>query len=391
MQSNPLLKNSPLAALNGIRVVELGQNLAAPYAAAVFGDLGAEVIKVEKPGGDDARGWGPPFVDGSSTSFHMMNRNKKSVVLSLDQPQDRAAFLRLIESADIFIHNLRPGVAQKLKIDGSDLIAVNPRLIYCSMSAFGHQGPLSARPGYEPLLQAFSGLISVNGDPNGPPSRVGPSIVDLGTGMWTVIGALTALLTRQQTGLGTIVETSLFETALSWTGRHIADYGATGNIPPRVGTGHNSLTPYQAFDTKDGPLVIAAGNDRLFAKLARLLGHPEWIDDPRFATNAQRTRHRDDLLPLIADIIATEGFDSWIVKLEAEGVPCAPIHSIPQVLAHPQTKALGMLLESPIESLVLTGLPLALDKQRAGFGTVAPVLGSDQGEFDLRSPDDSAV
>lgn len=375
----------PLSSLAGIKVVELGQNLAAPYASNILADLGAEVIKVEKPGGDDCRGWGPPFVDELSTSFHLMNRNKKSVVLSLDQAEDKAAFLALIDGTDVFIHNLRPGVAEKLGIAGPDLMARNPRLIYCAMNAFGHAGPMQSKPGYEPLLQAFSGLVSVNGDPAGPPSRVGPSIVDLGTGMWCVIGALAALNQRRDTGKGAIVATSLFETALGWAARHIADYGATNKIPPRVGTGHNSLTPYQAFSTASGPLVIAAGNDRLFAKLANVLGHPEWATDPRFAVNADRTRNRAVLLPLIEEIVLRKGFDEWIPLLEAAGVPCAPIHSVPQVLAHPQTRALGMMLESGNDQLQIAGLPLSIDGRRPGYGAAAPKTGAHQTEINQKA------
>ena len=370
--------NAPLPHLGGITVVELGQNLAAPYAASIFGELGANVIKIEKDGGDDCRGWGPPFVDGTSTSFHLMNRNKKSIVLSLDQPQDKAVFDRLIAKADIFIHNLRPGVEEKLGVDAAALMRLNPRLIYCGMNAFGHAGPMESKPGYEPLLQAFAGLVSVNGDPPGPPSRVGPSIVDMGTGMWTVIGALTALLNRQATGQGSVVQTSLFETALGWVSRHVADYGATGKIPPRVGTGHNSLTPYQAFEAADGPVVIAAGNDRLFAKMAGVLGHSEWVNDPRFATNAERTRNRDTLLPMIVELVRLRPAQQWTDLLEAAGVPCAPINSVPQVVAHEQTHAIGMLLDSQNEQLKIMGLPLSIDGQRPGFGAKAPALGEHQ-------------
>ena len=370
--------NAPLPHLGGITVVELGQNLAAPYAASIFGELGANVIKIEKDGGDDCRGWGPPFVYGTSTSFHLMNRNKKSIVLSLYQPQDKAVFDRLIAKADIFIHNLRPGVEEKLGVDAAALMRLNPRLIYCGMNAFGHAGPMESKPGYEPLLQAFAGLVSVNGDPAGPPSLVGPSIVDMGTGMWTVIGALTALLNRQATGQGSVVQTSLFETALGWVSRHVADYGATGKIPPRVGTGHNSLTPYQAFEAADGPVVIAAGNDRLFAKMAGVLGHSEWVNDPRFATNAERTRNRDTLLPMIVELVRLRPAQQWTDLLEAAGVPCAPINSVPQVVAHEQTHAIGMLLDSQNEQLKIIGLPLSIDGQRPGFGAKAPALGEHQ-------------
>ncbi len=377
--------NSPLPQLSDIKVVEMGQNLAAPYAASIFGELGAEVIKVEKSGGDDARGWGPPFVSGTSTTFHLMNRNKKSVVLSVDKEEDMAVFHRLVADADIFIHNLRPGVAEKLGLDAEQLMKLNPRLIYCAQNAFGHSGPMQSKPGYEPLLQAFSGLVSVNGDPAGPASRVGPSIVDLGTGMWTVIGALTALHDRERTGRGSVVTTSLFETALGWVSRHAADYGATGQIPPRVGTGHNSLTPYQAFEAADGPLVIAAGNDRLFAKLAAVLGHPEWSDNELFATNAQRTVNRDRLLPLISKILLERTVNAWVAALEPVGVPCSPIQSVPQVVAHEQTRAIGMLLDAPSEQLTIFGLPLSIDGQRPGFGSQAPALGEHQAELTATS------
>ncbi|MHA6691602.1 CaiB/BaiF CoA transferase family protein [Devosia sp. A449] len=370
-----------LSVLQGIKVVEMGQNLAAPYAASILADLGAEVVKVEKPGGDDARGWGPPFVAGSSTSFHLMNRNKQSVVLSIDQEQDRALFLDLIRNADIFVHNLRPGVPEKLEISADDLRAINPRLIYCEQTAFGNAGPMAGKPGYEPLLQAFSGLISINGDPEGPASRVGASVVDLGTGMWSVIGALAALLERQRTGQGGVVTTSLFETAMGWTARHIADYGATGTIPPRVGTGHNSLTPYQAFQSKDGPLVITAGNDRLFAKLAAVLGEPQWVEDPRFLTNSARTQNRSVLLPLIEEKIVQKGFGYWMQVLEAAGVPCAPIHSIPQVVEHPQTLAMDLLLDAQDEKLKLVRLPLALNGAHSDLRGIAPELNSGPGRF----------
>ncbi|MFC4626164.1 CaiB/BaiF CoA transferase family protein [Daeguia caeni] len=367
--------------LAGLKVVELGQNLAGPYAAAIFGELGADVVKVEKKGGDDARQWGPPFVEGKSITFHMINRNKKSVELSLDRPADREAFLNLIREADVFVHNLRPGVAEKLNIGGEEMLKLNPRLIYCEQSAFGHKGPMRLKPGYEPLLQAFAGLISINGDPNGPPSRIGPSVVDLGTGMWSVIGALTALIQRNQTGKGAIIRNSLFETALSWAARHAGDYGATGKIPPRVGTGHNSLTPYQAFEAKDGPVVIAAGNDRLYAKLCQVLGHEEWITDPRFVTNADRTANRPVLVGMIGELIREKTMAEWVELLEAVGVPCAPIHSIPQVLEHEQTKAMGLVLDSPLEQLKLVALPFSIDDWRPGFGTVAPDLGADQAQL----------
>lgn len=367
-------QKAALGQLRGLKVVEMGQNLAGPYASSILGDFGAEVIKVEKPGGDDARGWGPPFIDGIGVSFHLMNRNKKSVVLSLDEPADYEFFLDLIRWADVFVHNLRPGVETKLKADAATLRAINPRLIYAGMSAFGDQGPMTHRPGYEPLLQAFGGMMAVNGDPAGPPSRVGPSVVDLGTGMWTVIGVLAALVDRQATGQGAEVSTSLLETAVNWSARHAADYGATGQVPPRVGTGHNSLTPYGAYQASDGAFIIAAGNDRLFSKLAQAVGCPEWVNDPRFTTNAERTRNRDTLNPLLAEVISRKTMSEWDEILQQAGVPCSPIHSIPEVIEHPQVKAMEMFLDHSDDQLRLARLPLSIDGARAGFGTDTPAL-----------------
>lgn len=369
-----------LGQLSGLRVVEMGQNLAAPYASSILADLGAEVIKVEKPGGDDARGWGPPFINDQGVSFHLMNRNKKSVTIALDDEADYDAFLDLIRSADVFIHNLRPGVEDKLKVDAATLMEVNPRLIYAGMSAFGSRGPMKHRPGYEPLLQAFCGMVAINGDPTGPPARVGPSVVDLGTGMWSVIGVLTALVDRERTGRGSRVDTSLLETAVNWSARHAADFGASGQIPPRVGTGHNSLTPYGAYPASDGPIVITAGNNRLFAKLATAIGCPEWIDDPRFTNNADRTGNRDVLNPMLSEVIGRKTMAEWDDILQKAGVPCAPIHSIPEVMEHEQVKAMEMFLDQDREDLRLVRLPLSIDGQVCQVAEEAPALGQHQDE-----------
>lgn len=369
---------SSLGQLSGITVIEMGQNLAAPYASSILADLGAEVIKVEKPGGDDARTWGPPFINGQGVSFQLVNRNKKSVELSLDQPEDYEAFLQLIRSADVFIHNLRPGVEDKLRVDAETLRQVNPALVYSGMSAFGHVGPMKHRPGYEPLLQAFGGMVAINGDPSGPPSRVGPSVVDLGTGMWAVIGVLTALFNRQLTGQGSTVNTSLLETAVNWSARHSADYGASGKTPPRVGTGHNSLTPYGAYNASDGPIVITAGNDRLFAKLAHAIGCPEWLEDPRFTTNNDRTTNRSVLNPLLSEVIATKTMQEWDDILQAAGVPCAPIHSIAEVAENPQVQAMNMFLDSDRPDMRMVRLPLSINGEICRTSEEAPALGSHQ-------------
>lgn len=364
--------------LAGIKVIELGQNLAGPFAGEILADLGATVIKVEKPeGGDDARRWGPPITADAAAGFHAMNRNKLSVVLDLVSEDDRAKLDALLGDSDVLVHNLRPGVMRKLGFGADEVMARHPRLIYCDMGAFGHVGPLRDRPGYEPLMQAFSGLISANGHPDGPPARLGASVVDLGTGMWTAIGALAALLRRGQTGQGCVVNTSLFETALLWCGFHLVTYMTGGGLPVRHGTGHPQIVPYQAFETGNGPLVIAAGNDRLFARLAAALGHPEWAADPLFLTNEDRSRNRQVLLPMIAGIVAGTTKEELSERLEAAGVPCAPIHTVDEVLAHPQTEALGILQRSPQLDLSLIGMPVSFDGERPAYRRDAPALGAD--------------
>ncbi len=367
-----------MAMLDGIKVIELGQNLAGPYASQILGDLGADVIKIEKPGGDDARGWGPPFAsDGVAIAFHTINRGKRSVVMDLSRPEDLAALEALVMEADIFVHNMRPGAPVKIGIGPARLRALNPRLIYCDISAFGHKGPLEGKPGYEPLLQAFGGLVSVNGDPSGPPARMGASVIDFGTGMWTALGALAALQQRHRTGQGCVVNTSLFETALGWVGSHIATYAATGKLPERQSTGHASLTPYQAFQTANGPLVITAGNDRLFAKLASVLGHPEWADDARYRTNADRMAHRPQVIAMVQAVIATDTKEAWADRLEAVGVPCAPINDIAELHDHAQTAAIGVIQHDAQSGVTSWVAPLSFDGKRAAYGTPAPKLGAD--------------
>jgi crotonobetainyl-CoA:carnitine CoA-transferase CaiB-like acyl-CoA transferase len=301
--------------LAGIRVVELGQVLAGPFAGAVFADLGADVVKIEKPdGGDDARQMGPAFRHGAALFYHEFNRGKRSVTLDLKSPEGLRQLHALLEGADIFLHNLRAGVAEQLGIGAEETCRRHPRLIYCAMSAFGHQGPLRMRPGYEPLLQAFCGLFSITGERDGPPVRMGASVVDQGTGLWTVIGALAMLHRRQTTGRGGVVNTSLFETAFLWAGQRVAAYVNRGEVPVRDATGHPAFVPYQAFDTADGPLMICCGNDRLFAKLAAVLGRPEWPSDPRFATNRAQITHKEALLPMLAEALKRAPRGSWLER-----------------------------------------------------------------------------
>jgi len=368
--------------LTGIKVVEIAANLAGPFAAEILGHMGADVVKVERPeGGDDARGWGPPFWKGTSPAYLAMNSNKRGITVDL---KDKAAVDWLkgfVATQDVLIQNLRPGVLDDLGLGPEAMLAANPRLVYCSLWAFGNAGPLRLRPGYEPMVQAFSGLMAVNGDEDSPPTRIGTSILDFGTGMWGAMGALGGLVQRQQTGRGCVVDGSLLETALGWLTGHFAGFRASGELPVRHRTGSRRLVVFQGFETKNGPIIIAAGNDRLFVKLATVLGHPEWATDPRFATNAERNRNRDELIPEIERIVLERTKGEWIDRLEEVGVPCAPIHAMDEALAHPQTAATGMILKVPELDFELMGLPLSFDGQRPGIRRPPPTLGEHNEEI----------
>ncbi len=368
--------------LSGVKVVEVGLNLAGPLAGEILAGLGADVIKVERPaGGDDARGWGPPFIDGASASFHSMNRNKRSITVDFKDPAAMARLHRLIAERDIFIQNMRPGVADELGLGPTALLEINPRLIYCSIAAFGHQGPLRLKPGYEILLQAFAGLMSMTGEENGPPLRMGTSLVDFGTGMWTAIAALAALRQRDCTGRGCVIETSLFETALFWLCNTFTQYTVSGKVPERHPTGSPRQVAFGAFETKNGLLIIAVANDRLFAKLARVLNRAEWADDPRFRTNADRLAHRDFLLGEIRTILRQQTKEEWMERLEAAGVPCAPILTLPEVLAQPQTEALGIVHPVPETKGKMLSLPMSFDGKRSTLTRRAPRLGEHDKEI----------
>jgi formyl-CoA transferase len=362
--------------LAGLRVIELGQVLAGPFVGAIFADLGAEVIKIERiEGGDDARRMGPAFRHDDALTFHIFNRGKLSAALDLRRPEGLADFERLVESADICVHNLRPGVPEALGIDGPGLVARHPRLIYCGISAFGAPGPLALRPGFEPLIQAFSGLSAINGGPDDPPMRAAASLCDQGSAMWTVIGALAMLHRRRDTGRGGILATSLLETAVMWCGQKIDAFANTGELPARHRSGHPSMVPYEAFEAADGPFMICAGNDRLFAKMAGVLGHPEWAADPRFVGNRDRLRHKEALFALMDVALGRRTRAEWIEALEAVGVPAAQIHTLPEALAQPHVQALGMFQPVPGEDFALTALPITIDGQRPHIAHGAPRLG----------------
>jgi formyl-CoA transferase len=315
--------------------------------------------------------------------FHLFNRGKKSLALDLKSEAGLAAFERLVASADILIHNLRPGVTHDMGIDGPSLCQRHPHLIYGEISAFGHTGPMQFRPGYEPLLQAFSGLSSTNGGPDDPPMRLGASVVDQGTGMWVVIGTLAMLQQRHLTGRGGVLHSSLLETALTWNAQKSEALIHEGREPMRHASGHSGFVPYEAFDTLDGPLLICCGNDRLFAKLAQVVGHATWAEDVRFATNRARLAHKDLLLENLRVVLRTQSRDHWQAQFLAVGVPCSPVHTVAEALAQEQVQALGLRVPVPGQGYDLHGLPLLFDGQRLPLGGPVPHLGQHNNEFQL--------
>ncbi len=362
--------------LRGVRVVEVASNVAGPYAASILGTLGAEVVKVERPGGgDDARGWGPPFWMDSATVFEAMNHGKKSVAVDLKDESGRAWLREYTAQCDVLVHNMRPGVMESLGLSSGELRSTNPRLIYCTLGAFGHKGPLSSKPGYEPILQAFSGMFSINGVPEQPGVRVGFQALDLGTGVWGALGCLAALYQRSLTGVGCDVDGSLFETALGWLQIPLAGFHADGQQPQRHPSGNPAVVVFQSFAVSDGEILIAAANNRLFVKLVRAIGLPELAADPRFLTNALRVQNKEVLLPLLEAVLRLRSMVHWFEVLEAAGVPCSPIHDFAQVLAQPQTKAIGILQEAPQSGLPLVGLPISFDGLRPAVVGRAPRLG----------------
>ena len=371
-----LTQHKTTGPFSGLVVIELGHSVAAPFAGQIFGELGAQVIKIEKADGDDCRKWGPPFWEGASAFFQALNRNKESVVCELRDPEQLEALKTLIcEQADIVIQNLRPGHVEQLGLDGPTLLARQPRLIYCNLGAFGRDGPLKGRPGYDPLMQAFGGIMSTTGEPGRPSVRVGASIVDMGTGMWSVIGALTALHERHTTGRGRVVDVSLFETASCWVSLLASQFLASGQLAGKQGSGAPGIVPYKAYVTQDGEIVIAAGSDGLFKSLSAAIGHPEWKDDPRFADNPARVANQQELYAMIDSIIATQDTAHWITCLESAGVPCSAVNNLQQMIEHPQTEALGLVQDVPGTEMRFIGLPLSFDGQRPQPLSAPPKLG----------------
>ncbi|GMV59449.1 MAG: CoA transferase [Betaproteobacteria bacterium] len=369
-------KTGPLA---GMRVLELAQIMAGPTAGMMLADMGADVIKVEKlPGGDDARGYQEPRVNGISAPFLILNRNKRGIALNLKHPRGRDVLLRLVRDADVLTENYRLGTLEKLGLGYDVLAQVNPGLIYCAVSGYGRTGPYADKGGFDLIAQGFAGLMSITGEPGGPPAKTGNSVADINAGILAVVGICAAYAHKLKTGRGQIVDTSLMEAALQQTYWHAAIYFATGESPGPTGSAHVLTAPYQAFRTKDGWINIGGANQANWERIAEVLGHPEWRDDPRFRTNSDRMRNLDALVAAMNAVLVTRTRAQWIEAFDAAGVPVGPVHSIGEALAHPQTQARGMVVDlvhpqaGPTKAL---GCPLHFSDTPTSIERPAPLLG----------------
>jgi len=364
--------------LNGIRVLDLSRVLAGPYCTMVLGDLGAEVIKVEPPEGDETRGWGPPFAGGESAYYLCVNRNKRGMVINLKTDEGLEIMRGLVRQSDVLVENFRPGTLARFALDFESAAALNPHLIYCSITGFGQTGPLRDRPGYDFMIQAMGGLMSITGEPAGEPMKVGVAVADLFAGQNAVIAILAALQARTQTGKGQHLDIALFDSQLGMLANVASNYLISDNLPKRHGNAHANIVPYQSFQASDGWFVLAVGNDKQFARLCEVIGKLELVDDTRFGLNSQRVKNRDELIAILKPIFATRSASEWLTALEAAEIPCGPINTFDQVFAGPQVQAREMLIEMEhptIGKLPLVGSPLKFSETQVDYKLPPPRLG----------------
>jgi crotonobetainyl-CoA:carnitine CoA-transferase CaiB-like acyl-CoA transferase len=365
--------------LDGVRVVDLTRILAGPYCTMQLGDLGADVVKLEPPQGDDTRHWGPPFPGGESAYYLSPNRNKRGAQLDLRTPEGKEALLRLVRDADVVIENFKHGVMERWGLGYEDVLrALNPRLVYCSITGYGHVGPSAHLPGYDPVIEALCGLMSTTGEADGPPVKLGVALVDVVAGHQASIGILAALFERERSGEGQRVDISLFETALSMLSYQATSYLTSGSLPKRHGSAHRAIVPVDAFDTLDGRVMLCAGNDGQFRRLCELLGAPELADDPRFVTNPARVVHRHEITPILARLIAPFTSEELVGAAERVGVPIAPVNDLDAVFAHPQVEATEMLvtMEHPtVGTMREVACPIKLGRTPATVRSAPPTLG----------------
>ena len=368
--------------LDGIKVLDLSRVLAGPWCTQLLADLGAEVIKIERPGaGDDTRHWGPPWhgegEDRVAAYFLSCNRGKKSAAIDFSREEGAALVRKLAANADIVVENFRVGGLEKFGLDAVSLRSANPRLVYASITGFGQDGPYAGRAGYDYIIQGMGGLMSITGLPDGMPGggpmRVGVAVVDLFTGLYTCVAILSALYRREKTGEGTHIDMALFDTQLAMLANQASNALVSGKDPPRQGNTHPNIVPYQPFEAADQPIIVAIGNDRQFARLARICGHPEWTSDERFTSNAARVANRSEIVRLVSEAIAHRPAAEWLKQLEAAGIPAGPINSISQALGDVQAQHRHMV--RTITGMPLVGSPMRFDGARADSDLPPPSLG----------------
>ena len=380
--AHPEAPASP-APLAGVKVLDLSRVLAGPLATMTLGDLGADVIKVERPGeGDDTRHWGPPFAAGEAAYFLSLNRNKRSVEIDLKSESGMEAARRLAAGADVVIENFRPGLMASFGLALEDLRAENPKLVTCSLTAFGEDAPETAsRPGYDIIVQALSGLMSVTGQPGGEPTKVGVALLDVVTGLYAAIGILAALREREETGRGRHVSVSLFDASVAAMVNQAANFLIGGVVPRAMGSQHPNIVPYQVFHASDRPFILAGGNDRIFARTCEAVGHPEWATDLRFATNEARVQNRDQIVSLLAQVLATRTAADWLSALEQAAVPSSPIWSMDEVFASTEGAALIQEVADPARgTLRLVADPIRFDGEPLPTRAPPPRLGEHTAE-----------
>jgi len=369
------------AVLSDVVVIDLSRVLAGPYCTMILGDLGATVIKVEQPGkGDETRYFGPPFIAGESAYYLGLNRNKLSVLIDFSTPEGKQRLLNLVSTATVLVENFRPGTLERQGLGYEALRAINPGLIYCSISGYGQTGPYAPRPGYDFVAQGESGLMSVTGEIDGEPQRVGSPVGDVSAGMYASMSILAALRVRDRSGKGQHIDISLLETTMSMLANVASNYLISGEEAPRLGNGHPNIVPYQAFRTKDGYIIVSCGNDRLYQALCHLLEREDLAADPRFATNPQRVRNREELVPVLQEEFWQRETGEWLPELRAAGIPCGPINTVSQSYNDPHIQARGFVweCEHPTAGTIkLSGSPIHLSETPARLYKAPPLLGED--------------
>ncbi len=375
-----------MKALEGIRVLDLTRALAGPFCTLMLGDNGADVIKVEIPGtGDDTRKWGPPFIGEESAYYLSINRNKRSLTLNLQDAQAQEVFMKLAKDIDVVVENFTPGVMGRFGLDYDAVKAVNPKVVYCSISGFGQDGPYRNRPAYDQIMQGVGGLMSITGEPDGEPQKIGIAVTDIGAGMWSAFAIMAALHHREKSGEGQYIDISMLDAQVAWLTYQAAFFFANGEAPKRMGAAHPTLVPYQAFMCNDGKYInVAVGSERIWGRFCQGMGREDLKDHPDYATNSVRVNHRGAMVSMLQEIFLTRPVAEWVEDLQAANVPCGPINDLADVFADPQVLARNMYLEMPhptLGSIKQTGLPIKFSLTPGGLDRHPPLLGEHNQEI----------